>query len=226
MKLILAEHQALLSECLARQISENFPGCQITKCGDYTELCSLIAADKDFNAAIISLDLPGLLRLRGIKKIQDSAPAVPIMVISSNPSRIEAHACVGGNIKGYASTSFGIDSFVKALHSTLKGDEYIPYQSSETENQSRIITDAKSNKDKVILIDIDGQDKSVHLTSREYEVLKLLAQGMSNKEIARDLDLQEVTIKVHLTHVFRKLSANNRTQAVKKAMMMGLVPFF
>jgi DNA-binding NarL/FixJ family response regulator len=59
------------------------------------------------------------------------------------------------------------------------------------------------------------------LTRRENDVMALLVRGMSNKEIANNLDLQEITIKVHLKSVFRKLGVSNRTQAVTAALKYG-----
>ena len=65
--------------------------------------------------------------------------------------------------------------------------------------------------------------ETLALTPREREVLSHLAKGWSNKEIARALDLQEVTIKLHVRGVFRKLEVRNRTQAARKAADLGLV---
>ncbi|MFV1853045.1 MAG: response regulator transcription factor, partial [Thalassospira sp.] len=59
------------------------------------------------------------------------------------------------------------------------------------------------------------------LTNREREVLGLLTKGLSNKEIAKQLTVREITVKVHLTGIFKKLGAANRTQAVKIAMQLG-----
>ena len=61
------------------------------------------------------------------------------------------------------------------------------------------------------------------MTQREREVLGHLSRGYANKEIARFLDLQEVTIKLHVRGICRKLGAKNRTQAVTRAMDAGLV---
>ncbi len=60
------------------------------------------------------------------------------------------------------------------------------------------------------------------LTPREREVLSHLSKGWSNKEIARSLDLQEVTVKLHIRGIFRKLDVKNRTQAARRAAALGL----
>jgi DNA-binding CsgD family transcriptional regulator len=60
------------------------------------------------------------------------------------------------------------------------------------------------------------------LSERELDVLRLLARGKSNKEVARDLDLQEATVKTHVTAVFRKLGVSNRTEAAREAFKRGV----
>jgi DNA-binding NarL/FixJ family response regulator len=61
------------------------------------------------------------------------------------------------------------------------------------------------------------------LTDREGEVMRLLAQGLANKEIGRDLRISEDTVKTHVSRILAKLGAHSRTQAVLQAMRMGLV---
>ena len=68
----------------------------------------------------------------------------------------------------------------------------------------------------------EGTAAKADLTPRESEVLEFLLRGASNKEIARSLDLQVVTVKLHVRGICRKLGAKNRTQAALKAQQMGL----
>jgi DNA-binding NarL/FixJ family response regulator len=71
--------------------------------------------------------------------------------------------------------------------------------------------------------DVDaGAQSRLGLTARERQVLRGVAEGKSNKEIARDLEIQEVTVKLHLKSVSRKLGAKNRTQAAMMARDLGL----
>lgn len=64
-----------------------------------------------------------------------------------------------------------------------------------------------------------------HLTKREQQVLELVAIGYSNKEVGEQLYISHLTVKTHLTRIFDRLQVNNRIQAVRKAMRLGLVPF-
>lgn len=74
-----------------------------------------------------------------------------------------------------------------------------------------------------LLHKIESPRVEVALTGRETEVLRLLAQGQSNKEIARNLQIGEDTVKTHLGHIFTKLGVQSRTQAVLSAMRLGLI---
>jgi DNA-binding NarL/FixJ family response regulator len=62
------------------------------------------------------------------------------------------------------------------------------------------------------------------LTRRESEVLTLLVRGQSNKEIGRALDLKEITVKLHVSNIFRKLKVRNRVEAANAAARLGLAP--
>ncbi|MDP2785602.1 MAG: LuxR C-terminal-related transcriptional regulator [Sulfurimicrobium sp.] len=68
-----------------------------------------------------------------------------------------------------------------------------------------------------------GHDEPVKLTGRQGDVLRLLADGMSNKQICRELDLGAGTVKVHIAAIFRALGVINRTEAVNVALRQGLI---
>lgn len=222
MKLILSSGLRLLSECLGKAALSDWPKLQILYATNFHDLMMTLQSDSEISAALVELDLPGMYRFKGIQKLQQHYPALPLALISTVPSRMEAVTSFKSNIKVYIDGSCDLATFRKAIAALLTHTSFQQYDLSGHTDQ--IHADLKMKDAGKIIIDPDQADREVHLTGREYEVLKLLAKGLSNKEIARGLDLQEVTIKVHLTHVFRKLGSANRTQAVKKAMMLGIVP--
>jgi len=71
--------------------------------------------------------------------------------------------------------------------------------------------------------DLNEDGGRERLTTREYETLSLIARGLRNKEIARELGLSEATVKYHVAHLFEKLGVNGRTEAVLKAQKLGLI---
>jgi ATP/maltotriose-dependent transcriptional regulator MalT len=71
--------------------------------------------------------------------------------------------------------------------------------------------------------DLNEDGCSEHLTTREHEALCLIARGLRNKEIARELGLSEATVKYHVAHVFEKLGVSGRTEALLKAQKLGLI---
>jgi DNA-binding NarL/FixJ family response regulator len=75
-----------------------------------------------------------------------------------------------------------------------------------------------------LMHEIQGSESTTPLTERETEVLRLLAQGQSNKEIARHLYLVEDTVKTHVRHILSKLGVQSRTQAALYAIRIGLLP--
>ncbi len=85
----------------------------------------------------------------------------------------------------------------------------------------------EKKEDQTHLSDFSLNEKELHnlgLSARELEVLKLMAQGFSNQEIAQSLFLSLNTIKTHSSNLFEKMDVNRRTQAIDKARKMGIIP--
>ncbi|HEY9163358.1 MAG TPA: response regulator transcription factor, partial [Magnetovibrio sp.] len=105
-----------------------------------------------------------------------------------------------------------------ALRLVLAGEKYLP---------SEAFSDSNANEDSSILNETrDAPAQAVDpkfatLTQREGEILRLLVDGLTNKQIAIELDLQEITVKIHVRNVYRKIGSQNRAQAVKITLESG-----
>jgi DNA-binding NarL/FixJ family response regulator len=153
---------------------------------------------------LLDLGLPGIKGIDAITAFQRACPAAAIIVVSASDDRQEANrvlkngACVF--ISKAASTEVLDDCVRRVLSGALIAPEWI--------------TSAG--------LSIVGGDSSLKLTQRQQETLFLLSQGHSNKEIAIRLNLSEISIKVHVSAIFRLLGVVNRTQAVSAARQLGL----
>lgn len=142
--------------------------------------------------------------LECVRRIRDLFVSVPCAVISDRREAEEAVAAATLGEQAFLSTSMQPDVVRQALTFILGGGTYFPrealLQSTSITVRGRIHASAPDG-------DTDG------LTRRQYDVLEKLRLGKSNKHIARDLNMQESTVKVHVRQIMRKLGAANRTQA-------------
>jgi len=112
-------------------------------------------------------------------------------------------------VKGFIPKSSSGNAIVSALSVILNGGTYLPVETALARGRGFAPPQKTAS--------------SKNLSEREIEILKLLASGYSNKEIARQLSLQEITIKMHASRIFAKLRVRNRVQAVSHALKAGLL---
>ncbi len=158
--------------------------------------------------------MPGMNGLSGLTVMRQKHPEIPVVILSGSVKRSDVLNALEHGASGYLPKTLSGKSLINALRLIMSGEKYIP---------SALLEDDGSNT-RPGEIDLDGlapDNPLRQLTNREREVLALLTKGLSNKEIAKQLTVREITVKVHLTGIFKKLGAANRTQAVKIAMQLG-----
>jgi two-component system nitrate/nitrite response regulator NarL len=158
------------------------------------------------NLALILLDLglPGLNGIEAIIAFHRKLPLVPIIVVSASENRQEAAAALHAGAIAFVSKAVSAEVMTDAIQRLLAGALIEP----------EWIT--SNNKSKM------RDELWPKLTERQHETLVLLSRGYSNKEIALHLGLAEITIKVHVSALFKALNVVNRTQAVLTARRLGI----
>lgn len=161
------------------------------------------AADEtgSFDLVLLDFNMPGMDGLQGLERMKNANNNKPVAILSGTASPQIAKDAIAAGAAGFVPKTLGAKSMVSAIRFMAAGETYVPYDFIQQ-------SDAKT---------------VANLTERETEVLRGLCEGHSNKEIARDLDLQEVTIKLHVKTLCRKLEAKNRTQAAMIARDRRLV---
>ena len=154
------------------------------------------------DVVIMDLRLPGLSGFEAIRLIRAEAPLARIVVLSNYDGSEDVHRALDAGAMAYLTKDANDDELVAAILAVFRGKRYLPAALA------------------ALLDERVSQDE---LTAREQEVLSLLAEGMSNQEIADQLGIAEKTVRIHMTHIFDKLGAADRTQAVITAHQRGLV---
>ena len=164
---------------------------------------------------ILDLKMPGMNGFAGLELMRERFPKVPAVILSGSVRRGDVLTALAAGAAGYIPKTLSGKAMFNALQLILSGETYVP---------SIVLPDRDSpagQPDADKGAPATGDNALSKLTPRERDALALLTQGYSNKEIARRLEIEEITVKVHLSGVYRKLHATNRTQAVRIAMQLG-----
>lgn len=161
----------------------------------------------DVAIALFDLNMPGMNNWQNLRTVRDCFPEVRVAVVSASQDRSDILMALSVGLHGYISKGLGVSELARALQSICEGAVYLPSFLPDLP-----VTESLGPA-------LPGTDTLPHrgfpagLTTRQREVLTMLVDGMSNKAMARALDLSEGTIKFHLAAVFRVLKAPNRVAA-------------
>lgn len=202
MKVLLADDHDLVRDVLSAFI-EKEADMHVTAVPDLVSACD--AARKTlYDVILLDYSMPGMNGLAGLVLAIEAGDGRPVAIMSGTAPRAVAQQALNAGAAGFLPKTIGAKSLINAIRFMAAGETYVPAEFMTTEEAP------------------EGHPIASILSPRELEVLKGLCRGQSNKEIARDLELQEVTIKLHVKTLCRKLSARNRTQAAMIGKDAGL----
>jgi DNA-binding NarL/FixJ family response regulator len=178
---------------------------------DAAQVEAQLASGVDFDLALVDLQMPGAEGAPTIARWRRERPALPMVILSATEDAALVRELIGLGVSGFVPKSDAAAVMLQAIRLILAGGTYAPL---------RFLSEsAGADKGRA-----DVAPSASGLTARQIEVLRLLARGLPNKIIARELGLAEATVKVHLLAIFRVLQARNRTEAVIAAQRhIGLI---
>jgi DNA-binding NarL/FixJ family response regulator len=160
---------------------------------------------------LLDLHMPGLNCSSIIQHQRTQSTCLPIVIISGDDNPDAIKAAVDAGIMGYIPKSFPANKIQSALRTIMSGNIYLPEMKS-TPDSDHSYKQSYNN-----IANING------ITKRQFQVLLLLANGESNKNISSTLSLSENTVKAHVSALFRALDASNRTECVNIARNKGII---
>lgn len=154
------------------------------------------------NLTLMDLRLPDMSGIEAIQHIRTYDSEAKIVVLTTYEGDEDIHQAIGAGASAYIIKGMSHELLLKALHQVQRGSRFLPRAIIET---------------------LQSRGPNSHLSQREREVLQLMFEGMSNREIAERLQIKEATVKSHVSVILLRLNVEDRTQAVVEALKRGLV---
>lgn len=216
MKVIVADDHALIREGLERTLKSFEPDVIVVHAEDSDSVLEKLKNTDSVDIVLLDLCMPGANGFELLKTVCNTYSNIPIVVISSADEPRNMRKAIDCGASGFIPKSASTEIMISVFKLVLSGGVYIPPDmlKQKINNKNTNLLDVKSNV--VSLID-ETREAARKLTKRQAEVLDLMARGMSNKEIARALEVSEHTIKIHVTAILKLFNAENRTEAVVMA---------
>lgn len=212
LKILIADDHELIRQGLRQTLQSGALEAEVLEARNPDETLAMISAHPELDLVLLDLKMPGIRNYELVDQISTDFPGLPLVILSSSESPADMRHCIDRGAAGFIPKSAGADVMLRAISLVLAGGIYIP---PELLGEDSGFVDAQSAADSRLEV-------PDCLTQRQIDVLRLLADGFSNKRIARELGLSENTVKIHVTAILRALQLDNRTQAGVVAQKMGL----
>ncbi|MFT5140917.1 MAG: two-component system nitrate/nitrite response regulator NarL [Rhodothermales bacterium] len=206
MKIVIADDHDLVRDALATLIERDQPGSEVLRASDFDAVMGYLSSHGDLDLVLLDVYMPGMNALESIRQLVDQFPKLPVVLMSGMVRRSDVDTGFEYGARGFIPKTMNGKALVSVLNLVIAGARYVPEIMLESEDSTAIDT--------------------FELSPREIDVLNQLAQGLTNKVIARVLKIEETTVKLHLRSLFRKLNVKNRTEAVIVARDAGLCEDF
>jgi DNA-binding NarL/FixJ family response regulator len=209
MRILIADDHTLVRQGLMPFFKALDPAIEVLEASSLDEAMTVAAAAESLDLVLLDLKMPGMRGVQGLLAMRDAQQGIPVVILSGSVDSNDVMECADAGAAGYLPKTLNATAMINALRLVLSGERYFP--------SFAFAAPRKSAEE----APIDEANPLSQLEEREGVILGMVVEGRTNKEIARALDLQEVTIKVQTRNIYRKLGAANRSQAVRIAMENG-----
>ena len=198
--ILVADDHELIRRSMAEVLHAEFTGSRVVTAGHMNEALELYA-DPEVFLAIVDLTMPGMTSPRDLLKLRLSRPDVRVVVLSGSESRSDILAALEAGVHGYIVKSEPTDVVLARIRHVLSGEIYVPPS----------IADVTAETLPAVVAPADSLQLDV-LTPRQREVLQLITEGLSNKEIGRQLKVAEGTVKMHVATILKAIVQQSRAR--------------
>lgn len=213
-KVVIADDKEVFREGLARVLEERDPIKVVSRC-DGRQVITKVEQTKP-DLVLMDTDLSGRDAIEVIPRITESSPEVKVVMLTDSVDKEKLFSCVEAGAKAYLIKNLSVDDLVKSIDLVARGRVVISPLLSD-----KFLGEFTKLREEERSSSTEGQPA---VSGREREILGLVANGYTNKEIAQRLCIAENTAKVHVKNILVKLELRNRQQAAAYAAEHGLLP--
>ncbi len=199
--LIIDDHP-LFREALGSALALAYPQARSREVSNLDDAVSVLEADREFDIALLDLNIPGVNGFEGLLRLRTLHPRLPVLVVSGLENEQIIDEAITYGAAGFLPKSLGREVLAKAIAIIMEGGIYVPDR-LDTHHD----VDAAGDNARII-------ERLLSLTPQQLRVLFMLREGLLNKQIAYELDVGATTVKKHVSEILRKLCVHSRTQAV------------
>lgn len=202
---LIADDHGLYRVGLRLLLEDRLGFDEVIETGGFDEALDRLADTPSIKLALFDLSMPGMGGPSSLAVVRQSYPELKVAVISGQEDRANVEATLGHNLHGFIPKSLADHKIVAALRDVMAGKIFVPAVTA-----AKAVT-APPPPPAASLQAMEG------LTPRQRDVLAGIVRGLANKEIARELDIAEGTVKIHLAALFSHFDVRNRTELATKA---------
>ena len=197
-RILIADDHDLVRDTIAAYLSRT-GDLDVETSSTLSEALEAMTEGSAVDLVILDYNMPGMDGLTGLVRAINFRPDIKVALMSGVATPEVAREAMEAGAAGFFPKSLAADSMVNAVRFVLAGERYFPFGFADGAGEDR------------------KSERYGGLSRRETQTLRELCKGKSNKEIARELDLQEVTVKLHVKNILAKMGVRNRTQAALRA---------
>lgn len=213
MKVLLVEDHALFLEGIALVLKKADEQVEILIGESITQGLELAQAHPDLELVLLDCHLPDGDGVAALPRFAKHLPNTPLVLLSAEQNAKVVRNAINSGAKGFITKTTTSSVMLSAIQLVMSGGVYLPTLLLDAE--------AEGAQQKAEALEINANNAFL-LTDRQQEVLQQMTKGMSNKEIARELNMSPSTVKVHVAAILREFNVKNRTQAVNMAQTNNL----
>lgn len=208
---ILADDHAVVRQGIRRFLEEDEAIEVVAEASDGAEAVRLVEQHRP-DVAVLDIRMPRVTGVEAARRIKSSFPEVRVLVLTAYDDDPYVFALLEAGADGYVLKTASAGELVSAVRTVHRGESAL-----SPEIATKVVRQAARGKPR------GAADQVEALTPREIEVLRLVAKGMTNREVGRELDISHRTVQGHLASIYGKLDANSRTEAVTEALKRGWI---
>lgn len=211
LSVLLADDHAVVRQGIRRFLEEDPAIDVVAEASDGAEAVRLVEEHRP-DVAVLDIRMPEVTGVEATRRIKARFPETRVLVLTAYDDDPYVFALLEAGADGYVLKTASADQLVDAVRTVYRGESAL-----SPEVASKVVRQATGRRP------ASAADQIEPLTPREIDVLRLVARGMTNREVGQELDISHRTVQGHLASIYDKLDANSRTEAVTEALKRGWI---